>query len=363
MKLHRFLSFFLCVMLVVSMLPVSALAEEAAAENLLGGGITLLMIEENVPIPEEVPVAEDAPVIEETPVAEEETSVSVDAPVLDGAASGTCGAKLTWTLDDEGTLTISGTGAMTDYDSVSSLPWYSARKSITNVVITPGVLSIGENAFYYCTNLTSITLPDGLNFIGECAFCYCSSLTSITIPDSVTSIGWYAFRECSNLTSITLPDSLVTLGGEAFYKCSSLTSITIPDSVTAIETYTFYKCSNLASITLPNSVTFIGSRAFDSCSNLTDVYYGGSQDQWGNIAVATYNTPLTNATIHYTDPESSLTLANAQHILDFTVGITALSDAELAIADINGDKCIDARDATQILRILNKLSSILDKTE
>ena len=317
MKLHRFLSFFLCVMLVVSMLPVSALAEEAAAENLLGGGITLLMIEENVPIPEEVPVAEDAPVIEETPVAEEETSVSVDAPVLDGAASGTCGAKLTWTLDDEGTLTISGTGAMTDYDSVSSLPWYSARKSITNVVITPGVLSIGENAF----------------------------------------------RECSNLTSITLPDSLVTLGGEAFYKCSSLTSITIPDSVTAIETYTFYKCSNLASITLPNSVTFIGSRAFDSCSNLTDVYYGGSQDQWGNIAVATYNTPLTNATIHYTDPESSLTLANAQHILDFTVGITALSDAELAIADINGDKCIDARDATQILRILNKLSSILDKTE
>jgi len=80
-----------------------------------------------------------------------------------------------------------------------------AFKKPKHIIIPEGVTSIGDDAFYDCTNLTSITLPDSVTCIGNGAFSLCSSLTSITIPDSVTSIGDYTFRACTSLTSITLP--------------------------------------------------------------------------------------------------------------------------------------------------------------
>ena len=106
-------------------------------------------------------------------------------------ASGTCGDNLTWKLDDEGTLTISGKGAMTEWVNSDSAPWkIYYRNTINKVVIQPGVTCIGKNAFSSgCKNLTSITIPEGVTSIGRYAFQLCSSLTSITIPKSVTSIG------------------------------------------------------------------------------------------------------------------------------------------------------------------------------
>ena len=112
--------------------------------------------------------------------------------------SGNCGAEgdgsnLTWTLDSEGVLTISGSGDMYDYGS-SSAPWsYYDRTQVRSAVIADGVTSIGKWAFYDCTSLTSVTIPDSVTSIGEQAFYNCTSLTSVTIPDSVTSIGWCAF--------------------------------------------------------------------------------------------------------------------------------------------------------------------------
>ena len=101
------------------------------------------------------------------------------------AASGTCGENLTWNLSN-GTLTISGFGAMTDYSNNSSsrAPWYSSRSSITSVIISDGVTSIGERAFYYCSSLTSVTIPNSVTSIGDYAFYNCSSLTSVTIPNN-----------------------------------------------------------------------------------------------------------------------------------------------------------------------------------
>ena len=93
--------------------------------------------------------------------------------------SGTCGENLTWTLTDDGVLTISGTGAMTDYTSTSNAPWYSKRTDIKSAVIESGVTSIGNYAFYNCSSLTSITIPDGVTSIGGGAFEGCSSLTNV----------------------------------------------------------------------------------------------------------------------------------------------------------------------------------------
>ena len=122
-------------------------------------------------------------------------------------ASGTCGAEgnngdnLTWILDDEGVLTISGTGAMASWNWKGS-PWYANKDKIESVVIEDGVTSIGANAFDGCSGLTSITIPSSVTSIGEYTFYGCSGLTSITIPNSVTSIGTSAFSGCSGLTRV-----------------------------------------------------------------------------------------------------------------------------------------------------------------
>ena len=119
--------------------------------------------------------------------------------------SGTCGDNLTWTIDSDGLLTISGTGAMSDYSYGVTAPWSEQKDDIKYVGIMDGVTSIGDHAFYEC-----------------------DKMTSITIPESVTSIGVYALYNCQGLTSIDLPDSLETIEDNAFYGCTNLTAITIP---------------------------------------------------------------------------------------------------------------------------------------
>ena len=272
--------------------------------------------------------------------------------------SGTCGAEgdgsnLTWTLDSEGVLTISGSGDMHGYDHLGA-PWYGIRSpvksaviadgvtsigdsaffdctSLTSVTIPDSVTSIGEYAFYDCTSLTSVTIPDSVTSIGDGAFSYCESLTSVTIPDSVTSIGWHAFDGCTSLTGIwvaegnshyasdasgvlfnkdkttlvqcpgafaayTIPNSVTSIGADAFSYCRSLTSVTIPDSVTSIGESSFYKCTSLTSVTIPDSVTSIGYKAFGSCESLTSVTIPDSVTSIGDGAFSCC-TSLTSVTI------------------------------------------------------------------
>ena len=104
-------------------------------------------------------------------------------------------AEITWSLSEDGTLTISGTGDMENY-SMTNMPWYSQRSNIKSVVINNSVTSIGDLAFYGCKNLTSIIISNSVKSIGERAFSTCTSLTSITIPNSVKSIGYSAFYYC-----------------------------------------------------------------------------------------------------------------------------------------------------------------------
>ena len=198
------------------------------------------------------------------------------AAFADSPTSGACGDNLTWTLDGDGTLTISGTGKMwdSDYYNDYDVPWADFLASIEKVVISKGVTSIGNEAFKWCERLTNVTIPDSITSIGNSAFSGCSSLTSVTIPDSVTSIGEWAFYGCSSLTSVTIPHGVTSIGGAAFWGCSSLTSVTIGNSVTSIGEWAFSDCSSLTSVTIPDSVTSIGDCAFYGCSSLTSVTIG-----------------------------------------------------------------------------------------
>ena len=135
--------------------------------------------------------------------------------------------NLTWILTADGTLTISGTGAMKDYSYNNNQSPAFNNSSVKKVVIEDGVTSIGEYAFYYCRKSTSITIPDEVTSIGKNAFQYCDKLTNITMPYGVTSIGNFAFQYCSSLTSITLPDSVTSIGAYAFSSCSNLKTISL----------------------------------------------------------------------------------------------------------------------------------------
>ena len=166
--------------------------------------------------------------------------------------TGTTG-DCTWTLDGT-VLTISGEGAMSNYNNTSNqVPW---GRNLTEVIIENGVTSIGNFAFYFCTALKSISIPSSVKSIGNSAFYYCNSLSGIVIPDNVTSIGSEAFSDCWKISEVKLPDSLISIGKEAFLLCN-ITSITIPKNVSIIGASAFGYCTLLTSIEVDeNNATY-----------------------------------------------------------------------------------------------------------
>ena len=195
--------------------------------------------------------------------------------------SGYCGGEgdgknLTWSLDSDGLLTISGTGEMLDfidhnYDRIST-PWNSVKSSIKQVSIETGVTSIGDHAFKNCTNLTNITISDSVTSIGIRVFESCSSLKSLVIPNGVTAINMYTFLHFTDLTSITIPDSITSIGFGAFYDCKKLESFTIPSGVTSIGNVAFCGCNSLSGvIVIPRGVVKIGNSTFAYCYNLSGI--------------------------------------------------------------------------------------------
>ena len=175
--------------------------------------------------------------------------------------SGICGDNLRWTLDDKGTLTISGSGKMLNWDNFDDVPWID-----------------------YTDDIYSVKLSGGITSIGECAFAYLYNIKSIDLPSTVISIESGSFYECFNLESIKLPDGLVGIGSAAFSGCSSISEILIPDGVKYINAYTFYECTHLKSIVLPSGIIKINPSAFDKCNFLHDIYYRGTFDQFEKVA-------------------------------------------------------------------------------
>ena len=116
---------------------------------------------------------------------------------FDEVASGTCGNNLTWTLDDEGTLIISGTGQMTGNSWCDE---HSAQ--IRKVTVENGVTNIADRAFDRCSKLTEVTIPESVTRIGRLAFCDCTSLAAISLPSSIANIGSSAFDNCNSLADV-----------------------------------------------------------------------------------------------------------------------------------------------------------------
>ncbi len=171
-------------------------------------------------------------------------------------------------LDDKGTLTISGTGAMDDY-SYWGTHWEDHDGDILRVVIEEDVTSVGNNAFNNCNSLAQVTIPNSVQTIGEKAFIYCSAMPRLTLGSGVVTIGASAFYDCDSLTSLTIPDSVVTIGASAFAECSGLAQVIIGSGVTTVGESAFNDCYALKDLTLGSNIITIGDHAFDDCYNLT----------------------------------------------------------------------------------------------
>ena len=167
--------------------------------------------------------------------------------------SGTWGENISWTLDCDGLLTISGMGDMDDFMFASEDAWLEYRNDIYLVEIEAGITSIGKESFSNCERITRVIIPASVTSIRDYAFYYCDILSDILIPNSVTSIGRSVFNGCYSLSSIIIP----------------------------------------------SSVTSIGYAAFFDCSSLSEVYYGGTSAQWGEVSIGDANSVLCNAIFHF----------------------------------------------------------------
>ena len=172
--------------------------------------------------------------------------------------NGGCGAvgnevNVTWAVNTEtGVLSISGTGAMADYDGFNNkkAPWDGWHTYITSIVVNNGVTRIGNWSFYYLINATSVSLPNSVTEIGDYCFRQCT-FTTITLPNKLKKIGTYAFHSCGGLTSITIPSTVTGLSTGVFYNCSNLKNIYLPwTTSSAIPTYPSYFVSDQSKVTL-----------------------------------------------------------------------------------------------------------------
>ena len=147
---------------------------------------------------------------------------------------------------------------------------FSKCSSLTSIVISNSVVSIGDGAFKF-SSLSNIVIPDSMTSIGSGAFWGCCSLSNVVVPDSVTSIGNGAFRSCSSLSNVIIPNSVTSIGNGTFYGCRSLSNIGIPSCVTNIANFLFCGCRSLSDIVIPDSVTSIGIGAFSNCRFLSNI--------------------------------------------------------------------------------------------
>ena len=216
--------------------------------------------------------------------AEEQPEVSTEHVEIQelgaGVYTGTCGEGAEYTLDENGTLTITGNGSI-DFGAFRGFGKEDDKRVIKKVVISSGMIGIGNFAFENCSDLKSVEIPASVTSIGSAAFKDCSGFESMNIDEANTTYenpeGSNAIVEKSSKTLVAgckntkIPDDVKIIGAYAFCGCSDLKSIEIPDNVSEIQVATFDDCSNLTAIHIPAGVDKIALGVFMGCSNLNSI--------------------------------------------------------------------------------------------
>ncbi len=281
--------------------------------------------------------------------------VTITASAAEAVTSGNCGAtgneeNVTWSLVD-GTLTISGTGAMADYDNYDDMPWHNNKSAIKKVVIENGVTTIGEFAFDYCGFLTSVTIPESVTSIGASAFANCSKLNSVEIPEGVITIGEKAFYSCSYLSYVKIPESVTSIGTGAFV-ISPIAKVKVPCKWDEEPLYKFSSEYNQITVTIADHAYNYGvceacgyecpghTYELAICTNCSYVcHHETVTDRVCEVCGGTYCGKTENDTVVYFYNESTktLTISGEGEMADFTRTTMPWYSyrSEIATIDIN----------------------------
>jgi len=188
-------------------------------------------------------------------------------------AEGKCGDNVTWMLDSNYKLILSGTGetwSWTGSNAADYPPWYEDYHGLIKTVVTNnGITGLGDGLFYKCTSLQNVNLNDGIESLGAYIFSNCSSLKSIQIPESVTSVGEQAFWK-SGLTSVNFPGNIKNMDEQVFGYCTSLQTVAFSGEMEVIPRESFYGCISLRDVSWPKNLKKIAPRAFYCCFGLTN---------------------------------------------------------------------------------------------
>lgn len=280
--------------------------------------------------------------------------------------SGLCGTNVKYVLDDDGTLTISGSGDMIHPSSYQHVPWSSNCEFIKNVVISDGVTSICNYAFLNCISLTSVTIPDSVTKIGHSAFYNCKKLESIYLSDKITSIGNWAFSYCTAITEIRIPESVTSIGNFAFYNCTGITRISvdtnnkyyandargvlfnkaktnliqypagnttvsyvIPSTVTDIGNYAFSHNAHLKRISIPSCVINISKNAF-----YNTLFYNNSDNWEGDVLYIGSHLIASKHSLSgdYTVKPGTLTIAGNAFTNCYALGTITIPESVVSIS-------------------------------
>lgn len=221
--------------------------------------------------------------------------------------SGKCGENATWSLDDNGTLTVSGKGDMDDYipssdDQNDWQPWKNYADQIKKVVIKKGITRVSWYGFWGCKNLKSVSLSSDIDHIGAGTFEECEKLEKITIPGNVSKLYEHAFLGCKNLSEVTLPKSLTKIYTQCFRKCSKLEEISIPSSIQFIGEAAFGSCTNLKRVIMHGDAPSKEAFVFEDTHESLIIYYpegATGYDKWSDLTCKPYK-PVTKISLNKT---------------------------------------------------------------
>ncbi len=284
--------------------------------------------------------------------------------LADDVRSGNCGENVTWSVNDEGTLTFSGKGPMEEFFEFSDDGWMmwsppywdwnkteaggttESRRQIKRVIIKSGVTTIGGGALRDLDGLEEISIASTVESIGPWAFDNDTAIKSITIPKSVKSIGERAFYECYALqnvnvasgnsdyksvngvlftkdgsqmiyygagrtaSSYAVPAGVKVLHPSTFSYAQALTEVTLPDGLEEIRDWAFGH-TGLKRVYLPSTLKKVDYCAFGGCDNLKDIYYDGTASKWKKVKIdPSYDDYLLGVTIHFSDGTVDDTLSS-----------------------------------------------------
>ena len=258
-----------------------------------------------------------------------------------------------WAVETNGTLHITGTGAMDEnrYEWISDaedVPWAKYCDRITGVVIHEGVTKVINYTFSSCPNMKTIQIASTVTDIDDRTIWtsgveeinvdpWNSAYTSVegvlydremhelicfpphkednefSIPGTVTRICSFAG---SGLKSILIPDQVTQIDAGAFAHCESLQGVVLSSNLDILENEMFYGDSNLLSVTIPDSVTRIGSSVFYGCGESMNIYYQGSKEQWNRISIGEENYSLMTGTVHFGSEAPFTAMQDGEFIWD-----------------------------------------------